>query len=97
MKGQVLLTIFLTAFLTFVNCSWSWERTPRWADVYFRGPSGFEELDHKLEWLMDHYDIISLEKCLSEVTMRALTWPLIDNIISREDPTITTQTGSMST
>ena len=69
MKGQVLLTTFVSGLLSLVNCSWHWERNPRWADVYFRGPRGFENLDFKLGWLMDNYDIISLEKCLFEVNV----------------------------
>ena len=69
MKGQVLLTLFFASvFLTQVDSSSNWERNPRWADVYFRNDKGFEDLDYKLEWLMDHYDIISLEKCLTEVS-----------------------------
>ena len=38
----------------------------RWADVYVRGPQGFQDLEKKLEFLMDNYEIISLEKCLHQ-------------------------------
>ena len=38
----------------------------RWADVYVRGAQGFQGLTNKLEFLMDNYDIISLEKCLHQ-------------------------------
>ena len=42
----------------------------RWADVYVRGSEAFQGLDSKLEFLMDNYDIISLEKCLHETDER---------------------------
>ena len=41
-----------------------WDSVPRWADVYLRGSQGFSDLDYKLGFLMDNYDVISLEKCL---------------------------------
>ena len=43
---------------------WQWERVPRWADVYLRGSQGFSDLENKLGFLVDNYDVISLEKCL---------------------------------
>ena len=46
------------------NCH-SWDTVPRWTDVFVRG-DGFQELESKLEFLMDNYDIISLEKCLHQ-------------------------------
>ena len=56
------------AFLLFTleKCkSQSWSKVPRWVDVFVRG-NGFKGLQSKLEFLIDNYDIISLEKCLHE-------------------------------
>ena len=36
---------------------------PKWADFGLYGNLGFKELDHKLEFSMDNYEIISFEKC----------------------------------
>ena len=53
--------------LLFSLCSGqSWTTVPRWTDVYIRGAKAFENLDFKLGFLMDNYDIISLEKCLHD-------------------------------
>ena len=53
--------------LSYQGChSLNWDRVPRWADVYVRGPQGFQDLGSKLEFLMDNYDIVSLEKCLHQ-------------------------------
>ena len=43
-----------------------WNKIPKWTDVYIRGQQGFKNLDYSLEFLMDNYDIISLEKCLND-------------------------------
>ena len=41
-------------------------RIPLWSDLGlgYGGPADWEDLDFKLAFLMDTYDIISLEKCL---------------------------------
>ena len=43
-------------------------RIPLWTDVGlgFGGPKDWEDIDYKLSYLMDTYDIVSLEKCLFE-------------------------------
>ena len=41
----------------------SWNSIPKWADFGFYGGWGFEDLDFKLEFLLDNYQIISIEKC----------------------------------
>ena len=48
-----------------VHSQWSWDKIPKWTDVYLR-KDGFYNLEFKLEFLMDNYDVISLEKCLYE-------------------------------
>ena len=35
----------------------------KWADFGFYGNLGFKDLDYKLEFSMDNYEIISIEKC----------------------------------
>ena len=42
----------------------TWTTVPKWADFGLYGPAGFKDLDFKLEFMMDNYEIISLEKCL---------------------------------
>ena len=39
-------------------------KIPMWTDVYMRGETDWADLDYKLSFLMDTYDIVSLEKCL---------------------------------
>ena len=41
-------------------------KIPKWTDVFLRNDQGFSNLEYKLEFLMDHYDVISLEKCLTD-------------------------------
>ena len=47
-----------------ISSEWSWDKVPKWTDVYFRNSHNWNNLDLKLEFLMDNYDIVSLEKCL---------------------------------
>ena len=54
--------LFLAVFIVFVNCQdYSW--VPKWADFGFYGNLGFKDLDYKLEFALDNYEIISIEKC----------------------------------
>ena len=57
----------------------SWDTIPKWTDVYIRGSQGFKNLDYNLEFLMDNYDIISLEKCLNDGTNGHITVSYILN------------------
>ena len=41
-------------------------KIPKWADVFIRNDQGFSNLEYKLGFLMDNYDVISLEKCLTD-------------------------------
>ena len=41
----------------------NWSKIPKWADFGFYGNWGFEDLDFKLEFIMDNYEILSIEKC----------------------------------
>ena len=43
-----------------------WTKIPKWADFGLYGPLGFKDLDFRLEFMMDNYEIISLEKCLRD-------------------------------
>ena len=60
MKGRNIL-IFAVLFLI-VNCQ-DYSLIPKWADFGFYGNLGFKDLDYKLEFSMDNYEIISIEKC----------------------------------
>ena len=39
-------------------------RIPLWTDVFLRSDLDWEDADYKLSYLMDTYDIVSVEKCL---------------------------------
>ena len=39
-------------------------RIPLWTDVYLRSELDWADADYKLSYLMDTYDIVSVEKCL---------------------------------
>ena len=60
-----------------------WDRVPRWADVYLRGSQGFTDLDYKLGFLMDNYDVISLEKCLDNPDNDWNTEAVFVDLVSR--------------
>ena len=45
-----------------------YSKIPKWADFGFYGGLGFKELDHKLEFSMDNYEFISIEKCTRNAT-----------------------------
>ena len=56
------LQILCTTLLTNVNGQ-NWSTIPKWADFGFYGNWGFEDLDFKLEFILDNYEILSIEKC----------------------------------
>ena len=60
----------------------SWDTIPKWTDVYIRGSQGFKNLDFNLEFLMDNYDIISLEKCLNDGTNSHIT---VNCVLDKQD------------
>ena len=54
------LAILLTAHQA---ASQDYSVVPKWADFGLYGDLGFQDLDFKLEFIMDHYEIVSIEKC----------------------------------
>ena len=42
-------------------------RIPLWTDVYMRSELDWADADYKLSYLMDTYDIVSVEKCLYHI------------------------------
>ena len=54
------LAILLTAHQA---ASQDYSVVPKWADFGLYGDLGFQDLDYKLEFIMDHYEIVSIEKC----------------------------------
>lgn len=64
MSKLLLMQHIILLSIELVKC-WNWSKVPKWADVYLR-KDGFHDLEYKLGFLMDNYDIISLEKCLYE-------------------------------
>ena len=60
----LLLQIIFTSLLTNHNVDGqNWSTIPKWADFGFYGNWGFEDLDYKLEFILDNYEILSIEKC----------------------------------
>ena len=59
---------YLAASISVSNIREKSARIPLWTDVGlgFPGPKDWEDIDYKLSYLMDTYDIVSLEKCLFE-------------------------------
>merc|ERR550519_1785747 len=62
-----LATVFVFLSSSIFYCEGQdWSTVPKWADFGLYGSLGFKELDFKLKFMMDNYEIISLEKCLRE-------------------------------
>ena len=59
-----LILCLLNSFTTVTAQNWS--KIPKWADFGLYGPLGFKDLDFRLEFMMDNYEIISLEKCSND-------------------------------
>ena len=58
-----MIQLYFLLFVTLcVRCQ-DYSKIPKWADFGFYGSLGFKELDHKLTFMMDNYEIISIEKC----------------------------------
>ena len=60
--NNIIHLFFLYYATTCVQCQ-DYSKIPKWADFGFYGSLGFKELDHKLSFIMDNYEIISIEKC----------------------------------
>ena len=61
-----MLHLFILYFATTcVQCQ-DYSKIPKWADFGFYGSLGFKELDQKLSFIMDNYEIISIEKCTGQ-------------------------------
>ena len=64
---QMVLSIWLATLLMGVSvmaADGESRRIPMWSDLYLRSHTDWEDIDFKLAFLMDTYDIVSLEKCL---------------------------------
>ena len=72
-SASILLLVSFTFLLPLLCKAQTWDTVPKWTDVYIRGAQGFKDLDFKLEFLMDNYDIISIEKCLHDGTDTHIT------------------------
>jgi len=57
--------LFFVGLAAYVQCQ-DYSKIPKWADFGFYGSLGFKELDHKLSFIMDNYEIISIEKCTGQ-------------------------------
>ena len=56
-------TIFWAVLLGLVTCR-EVDKIPMWTDLGLGRLTDWEDLDFKLAFLMDTYDVVSLEKCL---------------------------------
>merc|ERR1711915_61067 len=57
------LLVHLFLLLPGITFAQDWSLVPKWADFGLYGPLGFKDLEFKLEFMMDNYEIVSLEKC----------------------------------
>ena len=57
------LLLHLCLLLPGIAFAQDWSLVPKWADFGLYGPLGFKDLEFKLEFMMDNYEIVSLEKC----------------------------------
>ena len=55
--------IFISLLTNLTVNGQNWSKIPKWADFGFYGSLGFEDLDFKLEFILDNYEILSIEKC----------------------------------
>ena len=62
----MLATILVLAWVAGISTGGEVAKIPMWTDIGlgFGGLTDWEDLDFKLTFLMDTYDIVSLEKCL---------------------------------
>ena len=63
MNCLTLIIALQTIFSSLIVNGQNWSTIPKWADFGFYGNWGFEDLDFKLEFIMDNYEILSIEKC----------------------------------
>ena len=61
---NVLPLLVVVAALGVVLVNGELKRNPMWADLYLRSHTDWEDIDFKLAFLMDNYNVVSLEKCL---------------------------------
>eukprot|EP01084_Bolivina_argentea_P140388 246808_1 len=47
---------------------WSWDKVPLWADFGIKNKTFPALTDYQAKFMATHYDIISIEKCIGEVT-----------------------------
>ena len=58
------------------------KKIPLWADLYLRSHTDWEDIDFKLAFLMDNYDVVSLEKCLYQGFNDQDTVSIVDELPS---------------
>ena len=56
--------VWFSFVLLFSSClAQNYSAIPKWADFGLYGGWGFKDLEFKLEFTMDNYEIFSIEKC----------------------------------
>ena len=58
------------------------KKIPLWADLYLRSHTDWEDIDFKLAFLMDNYNVVSLEKCLYQGSNGQDTVSIVDELPS---------------
>ena len=58
------------------------KKIPMWADLYLRSHTDWEDIDFKLAFLMDNYNVVSLEKCLYQGSNGQDTVSIVDELPS---------------
>ena len=79
---NVLPLLVVVAALGVVLVNGELKNIPLWADLYLRSHTDWEDIDFKLAFLMDNYNVVSLEKCLYQGSNGQDTVSIVDELPS---------------
>ena len=79
---NVLPLLVVVAALGVMLVNGELKRIPLWADLYLRSHTDWEDIDFKLAFLMDNYNVVSLEKCLYQGSNGQDTVSIVDELPS---------------
>ena len=77
---NLLPLIVVVAALGVMLVNGEFKKIPLWADLYLRSHTDWEDIDFKLAFLMDNYNVVSLEKCLYQGSNDQDTVSIVDEL-----------------
>ena len=80
---NLLPLIVVVAALGVMLVNGEFKKIPLWADLYLRSHTDWEDIDFKLAFLMDNYNVVSLEKCLYQGSNGQDTVSIVDELPTR--------------